>query len=108
MPTLNPWSVPSTARVTPDLHRSLHGHTHRRADKAAALILADLEHELRLPRHSVRVRAAEREREPDLRDARRQSREHPDSLDRGAGDGADRAADHRLLLRPHLEPPRET
>src|SRR5262245_1892246 len=104
MLTLQHWSVRSTRRAGPNPYRSLHGRTHRRPDETAALVLADLEHELRILGHSVWVCAAECEREPDLRDARRQGREHPDPLDRGTGDWADRAADCRLLLRSHLEP----
>src|SRR5258708_14736019 len=83
-----------------------HGITHDSgSEQTAALVLANLEHELRVPRDSVRLRAAECEREPDLRDLGREGREHPATLDRGAGDGASRPADRRVPERPYLEPP---
>jgi hypothetical protein len=68
------------------------------------VVLADLEHVFRLSRHPVRLCAAERQRQPDLPDARRGRKRHPGAVDRRAADRADRAADHRLLLRSHLEP----
>ena len=70
-------------------------HRHH-ARQTAAVVLADLEHVLRLPRHPVRLRAAERQRQPHLPDARREDRRHPDAVDRRAADRPDRAADRRL------------
>ena len=71
--------------------------------ETAAVVLADLEHVLRLPRHPVRLRAAERERQPHLPDARREHGRHPDAVDRRAADRPDRAADRRLSVRSHLD-----
>ena len=72
--------------------------------KAAAHVLGNLEHELRLPRHPDRLRPSEREREPDLRDPGRQGRGHSDPVDRGADHRPAGAAARRLRQRPHLEP----
>src|SRR5690606_27358648 len=74
--------------------------------ETATLVLADLEHVLRLPGHPVRVRPAERQRQPDLPDPRRGRGADPAAVDRRAADRAGRAADRRLFLRPHLDPAR--
>src|SRR5690606_32448414 len=63
----------------------------------------DLEHVLRVPRDPVRLRAAERERQPDLPDPGRGRRTGPGPVDRRAADGPAGAAGDRLLLRPHLD-----
>ncbi|CAA9343202.1 MAG: Predicted maltose transporter MalT, partial [uncultured Lysobacter sp.] len=71
--------------------------------KAAVVVLADLEHVFRVSRHPVRVRAAERERQPHLPDTRRGDGRDPGAVDRRAADRPDRAADRRLHVRPHLD-----
>src|SRR5260370_32239689 len=99
-------SAPSWGRAPADKGgRFDHGITHDSgSEQTAALVLANLEHELRVPRDSVRLRAAECEREPDLRDPGREGREHPATLDRRAGYGAPRPADPPGPERPSLAP----
>ena len=72
--------------------------------ETATELLADLEHELRLPRHSVRLGTADGQHERDLRVSARQARSDPDALARGSADRPDHPADHRAHERPHLEP----
>src|SRR5690606_21229408 len=71
--------------------------------KTAAVVLADLEHVLRLPRHPVRLRAADRERQPHLPDAGCGHGAGAGAVDRRAADRPVGAAGDRLLLRPHLD-----
>ena len=77
----------------------------RMTDKLKAPeFLADLEHELRLPRHPVRLGLADGQHERHLRIPGRARRPDPDPVAGRAADGIDRAADHRACERPHLEP----
>src|SRR5690606_24436587 len=71
--------------------------------KTAAVVLADLEHVFRIPGHPVRLRAADREREPHLPDAGRGHGAGARAVDRRAADRAPGAAGGRLLLRPYLD-----
>src|SRR5919109_5072931 len=72
------------------------------AQKAAPQLLADVQHELRVPRHPVRLGAAAREHVGGLRAARREAGPGPAPLAGSADDGIARAADHRCAERPHL------
>ena len=107
----NPRNTPEFAALHHDAaHPSLHTAvtfrcTHRgiNGKQTAVVVLADLEHVLRVPRHPVRVRAAERERQPHLPDAWRGDGRDPHSVDRSAADRSDRAAHRRVLLRSHLD-----
>ena len=74
-----------------------------RPRRAAGVVLADLEHVFRIPGNPVRLRAAERQREPHLPDARRRGRRHRGPVDRGAAHRTAGAAHHRLHVRSHLE-----
>jgi len=78
-----------------------HGH------ETAAVVLADLEHVLRLPGDPVRLRAAERERQPDLPDPGCGHGAGAGVVDRRAADGTSGAARDRPFLRPHLDAARE-
>src|SRR5690606_32405350 len=68
------------------------------------VVLADLEHVLRVPGDPVRLCAAERERQPDLPDPGRRGGAGAGPVDRRAADRPAGAAGDRLLLRPHLDP----
>src|SRR5215207_7607463 len=67
-------------------------------------LLADLEHEFRVPRHSIWLGLAARQYERHLRKARRKSRSTANSLACSASHGFDRSADHRLYERSHVDP----
>src|SRR5580704_19627540 len=73
--------------------------------KAAAL-LADLEHELRLPRDPVWLGAADGQHERHLRIPGSARRPDSDPVAGRAAHRVDRPADHRPFERPHLEPAR--
>src|SRR5260370_10065058 len=62
-------------------------------------VLADLEHELRFPRHPVWLGVTDGEHECHLRIPGRQGRSDSDSLARRAADWIDCAADHRTRQR---------
>ena len=62
----------------------------------------DLEHELRVPGHPVRLGAADGEHERHLRVSRRARGSDPDALARGAAHRTHRPADHRSPERSHL------
>ncbi len=80
------------------------GASGRRRDRETrAVVPAGLEHVCRFSRHSVRIRAAERRRQPDFPDSRRGPAGHPDTMGGGAALRAHRSADHRLRLRSHLD-----
>ena len=88
---------------------SPHGCSHRRRHlqyprKTPPQLLANLEHELRLPRHSVRLCAAKQQHEPDFRNHGGQNRRNCLPLAGGAHHGPAGAARHRLPFGPHLEP----
>ena len=74
--------------------------------KTSTQLLADLEHVVRVPRHSVRLGAADGEHERHLPVPRGAGERDPDPVAGGAADRPHRAADRRLLLGPHLEPAR--
>jgi hypothetical protein len=69
-----------------------------------AKVLADLEHELRLPSASSSAGIADGQHERHLRISGRARRPDSDSVAGRAADRIDRAADHRARQRPHLEP----
>ena len=77
----------------------------RRGPATTPELLADLEHELRLPGHPVRLGAADGQHERDLRVPRRRRAPDPHPVARRPADRAARAAHHRPHERPHLEPP---
>jgi hypothetical protein len=64
------------------------GNRTGRGSPAAGELLADLEHVFRIPRDPVRLRAAERQRQPHLPDAGRRGRRHRGPVDRGAAHGS--------------------
>jgi hypothetical protein len=71
--------------------------------QADPVVLADLEHVLRVSRHPVRIRAAEREREPHLPDAGRGDGRGARAVDRGTADRPDRSAHRGLPVGSHLD-----
>src|ERR1039457_4249692 len=72
--------------------------------QAAADFLADLEYELRLPGHPVRLGLADGQHERHLRISGCARRPDTDSMAGRAADRIARAADYRARERPHVEP----
>src|SRR5215211_4652060 len=66
-------------------------------------LLADLEHEFRVPRHSIWLGLAARQHERHLRKARRKSGSTADSLAGCTAHGIDRSTHHRLYERSHVD-----
>src|SRR6476646_10259297 len=75
-------------------------------EKTASEFLADLEHEFRVPRHSVWLGVAARQHEPDLQVPARRRKLAAVSLARWSNHRSDHSTHHRLDERPHLEPAR--
>ncbi len=82
------------------------GCRHEPHAEARVVVLADLEHVFRISGDPVRLRAPERQCEPDFPDAGRGPGPDSDAVGGGAADRAHRSAHRRLLLRSHLDPPR--
>ena len=75
---------------------------HDQYREAAAHILANLEYELRIPRHTVWLGTADGEYERHLRIPGRAGRSDSNSVAGRAADRIDRATDHRPCQRSHL------
>src|SRR6185295_16805176 len=71
-------------------------------------LLADLEHEFRVPRDSVWLGVAACQHEPDLPIPARRRELAALPLARWSNHRSDRPADHRIDERPHVEPARST
>src|SRR5262249_60931781 len=98
------WASPPPATIAPPAGsgRRLDRRGETTHGETTTPLLADLEHELRLPRHPVRLGAADGQHERHLRVPRGPGRPDPDALAGRAPHRPPRAAAHRHHERPHV------